>query len=221
MRDLAGDAGVFVRSMASRGSLGGLARTTAAVIQGLDAAGFEIILVETVGAGQAEVEIARHAHTTIVVEAPGLGDDVQAIKAGVLEIADLLVVNKADLPGADSAVQTLETSLALAPRTTTDHPWIPPVLRTVALSGEGVGMVAEQILRHGDYLRGSGQWAVRERERIAADIEGRVRDHLADRWRARQPDGLFERVVGQVANREISLAAAVQILLRPEGASEP
>lgn len=223
MRDLAGDRGVFVRSMASRGSLGGLARTTAGVIQGLDAAGFEIILVETVGAGQAEVEIARHAHTTVVVEAPGLGDDIQAIKAGVLEIADLLVVNKADLPGAESALQVLETALAMAPRgkppargMEPERAWVPPVLRSVALTGEGVEEVARQILRHGDYLRESGMWAVRERERISAEMEARVRDRLADQWRTLQPDGLFEKIVTRVASREISPAAAIEILFRQD-----
>ena len=101
MRDLAGDPGVFIRSMAARGSLGGLAQATAAVVQVFDAAGFDLILIETVGAGQSEVDIARLAHTTLVVEAPGLGDDIQAIKAGILEIADILVVNKADRPGAE------------------------------------------------------------------------------------------------------------------------
>jgi LAO/AO transport system kinase len=100
MRDLAGDPGVFIRSMATRGSLGGIASATASVAQVLDAAGYDLVLIETVGAGQSEVDIARLAHTTIVVEAPGLGDDIQAIKAGILEIADVLVVNKADLPGA-------------------------------------------------------------------------------------------------------------------------
>jgi len=114
MRDLAGDAGIFIRSMASRGSLGGIASATAGVVQVLDAAGFEIILIETVGAGQAEVDIARLAHTTLVIEAPGLGDDVQAIKAGILEIADVLVVNKADLPGVEAAERALRGMLQLA-----------------------------------------------------------------------------------------------------------
>jgi LAO/AO transport system kinase len=114
MRDLAGDPGIFIRSMASRGSLGGLARATADVVRALDAAGFERILIETVGAGQTEVDIARAAQTTVVVEAPGLGDDVQAIKAGLLEVADVLVVNKADQPGADAAVRALRASLDLA-----------------------------------------------------------------------------------------------------------
>ncbi len=114
MRDLSGDSGVFIRSMASRGSLGGLARATAGIVQVLDAAGFEVILIETVGAGQAEVDIARLAHTTLVVEAPGLGDDIQAIKAGILEIADILVINKADRPGVENTEKALKSTLELA-----------------------------------------------------------------------------------------------------------
>jgi LAO/AO transport system kinase len=113
MRDLSGDAGVFVRSMASRGSLGGLSRATSAAIRVLDAAGFDIVLVETVGAGQAEVDIATTAHTTVVLDAPGLGDDIQSIKAGILEIADILVVNKADQPGIKRTVKSLEMMLQL------------------------------------------------------------------------------------------------------------
>ena len=108
MRDLSGDDGIFIRSMASRGSLGGLAETTGNVVKVLDAAGFEIILVETVGAGQAEVEIAGAAHTTLVIEAPGMGDEIQTIKAGILEIADILVVNKADRPGSEKTVKALK-----------------------------------------------------------------------------------------------------------------
>ncbi len=114
MRDLAGDPGVFIRSMAARGSLGGLAHATASLVQVFDAAGFEVILIETVGAGQAEVDIARLAHTTLVVEAPGLGDDIQAIKAGILEIADVLVVNKADRPGVENTERALRGMLQLA-----------------------------------------------------------------------------------------------------------
>jgi LAO/AO transport system kinase len=114
MRELSGDPGIFIRSMASRGALGGLARSTAAAAQVLDAAGYSIVLIETVGAGQSEVDIAKLAHTVLVVEAPGLGDDIQAIKAGILEIADILVVNKGDLPGADQAVRSLRGMLDLA-----------------------------------------------------------------------------------------------------------
>src|SRR6185436_17754609 len=114
MRDLSGDEGVFIRSMATRGSLGGIAQTTAAFTQVFDAAGFEIIIIETVGAGQSEVDIARLAHTTLVVEAPGLGDEIQAIKAGILEIADVLVVNKADRPGVENTERALRSNLELA-----------------------------------------------------------------------------------------------------------
>jgi LAO/AO transport system kinase len=114
MRDLSGDPGVFIRSMSARGALGGLAPATASLVQVFDAAGFEVILIETVGAGQAEVDIARLAHTTLVVEAPGLGDDIQAIKAGILEIADILVVNKADRPGVENTERALRGMLQLA-----------------------------------------------------------------------------------------------------------
>jgi LAO/AO transport system kinase len=149
MRDLAGDAGVFVRSMATRGSLGGLARATTDVVKILDAAGFQLILIETVGAGQSEIDIARTADTVIVVEAPGLGDEVQAIKAGILEIADILVVNKADRDGVQSTVNALHTMIDLgkAPTTVLHHGhwltlaappdvlserWRPPILKTIA-----------------------------------------------------------------------------------------
>jgi len=160
MRDLAGDPGIFIRSMATRGSLGGLGRATADVIAVLDAAGFERILVETVGVGQAEVDIAGAAHTTLVVEAPGLGDEVQALKAGVLEIADLFAVNKADRDGADHTVMALQMMQGLAPtqarhhgvvRSATQHAeagaqpdgsWLPPITKTVALRGEGVAQLA-------------------------------------------------------------------------------
>src|SRR5215204_2285954 len=114
MRDLSGDEGVFIRSMATRGSLGGIAQKTAAVVQVFDAAGYEIIIIETVGAGQSEVDVARLAHTTLVVEAPGLGDEIQAIKAGILEIADILVVNKGDRPGVENTEKALKSMLDLA-----------------------------------------------------------------------------------------------------------
>src|SRR5829696_4615486 len=114
MRDLSGDSGIFIRSMASRGSVGGIAQSTASLVQVFDAAGFDIIVIETVGAGQSEVDVARLAHTTIVVEAPGMGDDIQAIKAGILEIADILVINKADRPGVENTERALRSTLELA-----------------------------------------------------------------------------------------------------------
>ena len=121
MRDLAGDPGVFIRSMASRGSLGGLAAATAVAVDVMDAAGFEIILIETVGAGQGEVDVASLAHTTLVVEAPGLGDDIQAIKAGILEIADILVINKADMPGVENTERALRGLLQPGGHHLSDH----------------------------------------------------------------------------------------------------
>jgi len=149
MRDLSGDEGVFIRSMATRGSLGGIAQKTASLVQIFDAAGYEVIIIETVGAGQSEVDVARLAHTTLVVEAPGLGDEIQAIKAGILEIADILVINKADRPGVENTERALRSTLELAhpvkrvfrhhgkdmsisAPTTDPTMWIPPVLKTVA-----------------------------------------------------------------------------------------
>lgn len=154
MHDLSGDRGVFIRSMASRGSLGGLARATSAVLKILDAAGFDTILVETVGAGQAEVDIASTAHTTLVIEAPGMGDDIQSIKAGILEIADILVVNKADRPGAARTVKSLQAMLHLGTLGGTRHhgpivsqqpavdartggAWQTAVYETIATDGKG------------------------------------------------------------------------------------
>ncbi|HEY67374.1 MAG TPA: methylmalonyl Co-A mutase-associated GTPase MeaB, partial [Thermoflexia bacterium] len=155
MRDLAGDQGVFIRSMATRGSLGGLARATSDVVKVLDAVGFSVVLVETVGAGQAEVDIARTAHTTVVVEAPGLGDEVQALKAGLLEIADVLVVNKADRPGAAQTARALEMVINrnAVRGGADDNAWRPPILKTIALDGSGVPEVLEAIVGHREYLR--------------------------------------------------------------------
>ena len=224
MRDLSGDPGVFIRSMASRGALGGLARTTSAVVEALDAGGFGWILIETVGAGQAEVEIARTAHTTLVIEAPGLGDDVQAIKAGILEAADLLVVNKADLPGADKTVCALEASLELAsgPHQASGHPgqlgqpdqgWQPPVLQTAALLGEGVDEVIDAILRHRAYLETTGGRTGRDRERLRAEVLALLGDGLLERFLGARKDVDLGLELEQVFARQVSPRQAVQSLL--------
>src|SRR5690349_19336987 len=136
MQPLGGDPGVFVRSMASRGRLGGIARATGDTIDLLDAAGFDMVLVETVGAGQGEVEIASAAHTTVVIEVPGMGDDVQAIKAGILEIADVFVVNKADREGADATIRQLRSMLHLGGPARDG--WSPPIVPAVAMRDEGI-----------------------------------------------------------------------------------
>jgi LAO/AO transport system kinase len=231
MRDLAGDPGVFIRSMASRGSLGGLAQATAAMVQVFDAAGFDVILIETVGAGQTEVDIARLAHTTLVVESPGLGDDIQAIKAGILEIADILVLNKADLPGVENTERALKGMLGLA------HPvekifrhhgesmivpaeepvnaalWVPPILRTIATDGTGLGELMAAIEQHAQHLRQSGDWGRRERVRLEAELETMLTETLVAQLRARVPDDRYEEVVDRLVQRTLSPWEAVKALL--------
>jgi LAO/AO transport system kinase len=231
MRDLAGDAGVFIRSMATRGSLGGLAQATAAMAQVFDAAGFEVVMIETVGAGQSEVDIARLAHTTIVVEAPGLGDDIQAIKAGILEIADILAINKADRPGVENTEKALKSMLELAHPTrhvfqqhgremvveaapTADAAlWIPPIQRTVATEGKGVAELAAHITRHVAHLRVSGDWAARERARLESEVEAYLLEALMTRFRAEVPNGKFESVIQKVHKHSLSPWDAVQLLV--------
>jgi LAO/AO transport system kinase len=231
MRALSGDPGVFIRSMATRGSLGGLSKTTGDVVTLLDAAGYDRILVETVGVGQAEVEIAGTAHTTLVVEAPGLGDEVQAIKAGILEIADLLVVNKADRPGADKTVQTLELMLELeyggnrlvrhhgqllrveSPPLREVTGWRVPVLKTVATNGTGMVALAEQIDAHRAWLVASGELAVRERLRIARTIENILRAELNRRLLAQLPAGGLDGLVEAVQHRQTDPYTAAQMVL--------
>src|SRR5438105_2768317 len=169
MQPLGGDPGIFIRSMANRGRLGGIARATGDAIDLLDAAGFDIVIVETVGAGQGEVEIASAAHTTVVIEAPGMGDDVQAIKAGILEIADIFVVNKADREGADATIRQLRVMLNLGgpPR----GGWSPPILAAVAMREEGIAEIAAAIERHLAHLRADGQLVEHERNRIAREFQ--------------------------------------------------
>lgn len=217
MRDLAGDPGIFIRSMATRGSLGGLARATADVISVLDAAGFDRILVETVGVGQAEVDIASAAHTTIVVEAPGLGDEVQAMKAGLMEIADVLVVNKADRPGADNTVRALEVSLDLG-RGHRGNGWRPPVVKTVALDGTGVAELLDLAAAHRAYLQESGQLAARERERAQSDLLRVLERALLARLVERVGEAALASWVERIAARQIDPYAAVDALLQ-EGAA--
>jgi LAO/AO transport system kinase len=225
MRDLCGDPGVFVRSMASRGAPGGLASTTGGVAQALDAAGFDVILIETVGAGQAEVDIARTAHTTVVVTAPGMGDEVQAIKAGILEIADILVVNKADLPGTENAMRALQAMLEMGRPGKADldgekrdvgPAWCVPVLCTISTEGKGFDMLLDGILQHRQYLHDSGGWGERERERQRAALNALIRERLVERFLDSQPDGKFEEVLEKVVERTLSPWQAARELLQQE-----
>src|SRR5579885_503591 len=159
MQELAGDSNVFIRSMASRGSLGGLAASTRDVVRALDAAGFQLVIVETVGAGQAEVEVVRAAHTVLVVMAPGMGDDIQALKAGILEIADIFVVNKADRPGADQTAAELRMLLSLAGKQSkAPDVWRVPIVKTSAMQGEGILSLWMQCYSTARFLARVGNW---------------------------------------------------------------
>jgi LAO/AO transport system kinase len=160
------DPGVFIRSMASRGALGGLSAHAADAVRVLDASGCDLVLVETVGVGQAEVDIVRLADTVIVVLVPNLGDDVQSVKAGIMEIADLFVVNKADLAGADKVAGEVEASLMLAH----GSGWTPPILRTVAERGEGIEAVLAAVAKHREWAEGSGSWKERRRRRAEEEV---------------------------------------------------
>jgi LAO/AO transport system kinase len=214
MRDLAGDPGVFIRSMASRGALGGLAHTTAAVVQVLDAAGFEIILIETVGVGQDEVDIARLAHTTLVIEAPGAGDDIQAIKAGILEIADILVINKADRPGVENTERALRAMLEMSGRSAADGPaWDVPLLRTIAIQGAGIPELAQAIAAHLDFLNGSGEKQRREAARLQAELDALLTEALVARFRASLPSDAYAQTLLALQSRQISPQEAVKVLL--------
>jgi LAO/AO transport system kinase len=220
MRDLSGDPDVFIRSMASRGALGGLARSTAGVTQVLDAAGFDLILIETVGAGQAEVDIARLAHTTVVVEAPGMGDDIQAIKAGILEIADILVVNKADRPGVESTERALRAMLELAEpgRKTPGKPgWQIPVLRTIANNGEGAERLVEVVLSHARHLHETGGWQERELARMEDHLRRLIQVGLVERWQAHTPEERYTQALQSVLERRLSPFEAAARLIEGAG----
>jgi LAO/AO transport system kinase len=157
MRRHTEDNGVFIRSMATRGHLGGLSKTTREVVLVFDAMGYEVVLIETVGVGQDEVEVAQFAHSTAVVSLPGMGDDIQAMKAGLLEIADIFVVNKADTPGADEVVEQLRVMLDRGSRSETD--WLAPVLKTVAVKDQGIVELMDAFWQHRQFLMDTGAFA--------------------------------------------------------------
>lgn len=239
MRDISDDEGVFIRSMASRGHLGGIARTTSAVVRVLDAAGFDIVLIETVGAGQSEVDIARLAHTTVVVEAPGMGDDIQAIKAGILEIADILVVNKADHPLVENTVRALKANLEFAkpgqisaidqyhhrelafepvmmkPQEVngSESTWLPPVLKTISTEGVGIAQVVESVQDHANYLKDQKEWHLRDAARLQEELNEMLMAAFADEWRKKVDQQLVREVVGEMLERKLSPNKAVLKLL--------
>lgn len=226
MSDLVQDPGVFIRSMATRGALGGLARSALDAVDVLDAAGFDIILIETVGVGQDEVDIVQAAHTTVVVSAPGLGDDIQAIKAGVLEIADIHVVSKADRADANRTVMELKSMLTMSlPRG--EGQWYTPVLATSAEQESGFDALRDAIDRHHVHLVDSGTLEPRRSE-IAASRMLKIAEGIVREDFRRQREADLADVLGRVSRRETDphtgareLLTAIHTRIRHESTAEP
>jgi len=217
MQELSTDTDVFIRSMATRNSPGGLARATKDAVHVLDASGKEIIVVETAGAGQSEVEIIKVAHTVLVVSAPGLGDEIQAIKAGMMEIGDIFVVNKADRENADKAVIDIQAMLETNGKS---QMWKPPIIKTIAIRGDGVGQLLEKIWEHKNFLGTSG--ASRFREHVEVELlrmlEQKVARLMLDDLRRK---GELDKVVEKILAREIDpYSAADKIIARKLGKIE-
>jgi LAO/AO transport system kinase len=210
MQDLTRDPAVFLRSMATRGELGGLAPATLEVVAVLDAAGKDVILIETVGAGQDEVEVAAGAETTVLVLTPAGGDDVQAMKAGIMEVADVLVVNKADLAGADALVAQLEAMVTQASRGRLDV----PVIRTIATKGAGAAELADAVQAHHEKLASSGELERMQIERARRQVLAQARTQVMERLLAAdKQDGTFDALVQAVAKRELDPYEAARRLI--------
>lgn len=211
MQDHTADRGVYIRSMSSRGQLGGLSAATPQAVRVLEGAGCDVILVETVGVGQAEVEIASLADTTLVLLAPGMGDAIQAVKAGVLEIADIFVINKADRPGADATYRDIQGMLALGERGPGD--WRPQVTRSVAVKGEGVDDVIAAIGKHREWLESSGNLRARREQRAAAEVSALALGTLRARMGDLRSGNALPELAARVAAGELSPYAAADMLV--------
>ena len=205
MMELSYDPNVFIRSMASRGSLGGLSASTRDVVRAMDAAGYNPIIIETVGTGQAEVEVMRTAQTVMVVAAPGMGDEIQAIKAGILEIADIFVVSKADKPGADQTAAELAMLLSLDPmRRQHDKSkpyWRIPVLKTAAIKDQGITQVVDAMKEHYNYLVESGMLASRAQRQIRSEIEALVLHAVVNTLKAKTTEDEWQQMVEDIKNK--------------------
>ena len=210
MQDHATDQGVYIRSMATRGRLGGLAWATPQALRVLDAAGCEVIIVETVGVGQSEVEIAGQADTTLVLLAPGMGDGIQAAKAGILEIGDIYVVNKADRDGAHQVVRDLRSVLSLGAGSAT---WRPPIVSTVAQTGEGIDKLVSTIEHHWDVLTDSGELVERRTRRARDEIEAIALTALRERFGDLHGHLALDSLAVQVASGGTDPYAAADTLL--------
>jgi LAO/AO transport system kinase len=209
MQEHATDPGVYIRSMSSRGHLGGLAAATPQAVRVLEGAGCDVVLVETVGVGQAEVEVASLADTTLVLLAPGMGDAIQAVKAGILEIADVFVVNKADRDGAGEAVRDLEIMLKLGP----DLEWTPPVVRTSTQTHQGIDDLWEAVERHRKHLESTGQLDDRRRRRILREVEDMVSVRLRQRAADLLERGTLEELADDLVARRVDPYRATAMLM--------
>lgn len=209
MQRHATDEGVFVRSMATRGHLGGLSKVTSEAALVLDAMGYDVILIETVGVGQDEVEVVDLAHTTAVISLPGMGDDIQAMKAGILEIGEIFIVNKADKPGADEVVKQLSVMLEMRDYAAGD--WRPPVLKTVAVNNEGIGAVVDACFAHRQQLSDSGALVVRMHRRELHFFEELVKEKAYEKiFRALGEDRAFQQMVEDLKARRIDPYSAAE-----------
>ncbi|MFG1602589.1 methylmalonyl Co-A mutase-associated GTPase MeaB [Actinoplanes sp. NPDC049265] len=212
MQEHAGDPGVYIRSMSTRGQLGGLAAATPQAVRVLEGAGCDVILVETVGVGQAEVEIAQLADTTLVLLAPGMGDAIQAVKAGILEIADVFVINKADRPGADHTYRDIQGMLALGERAPGE--WRPQVVRAVAVRREGIDEVVAAIDKHRHWLTDSGALRTGREQRAAVEVEAIALGTLRARMGSLRDGTPLSALAARVARGELDPYAAAEELLK-------
>jgi LAO/AO transport system kinase len=211
------DPGVFIRSMASRGQLGGLAWATPQALRVLDAAGCDVVLVETVGVGQSEVDIVSLADTTLVLLAPGMGDGIQAAKAGILEVADVFVVNKSDRDGAERAVHDLQHMISLGRREIAGPAWRPPIVRTVATTGSGVDEVLAAIDAHESWMVSHGELEARRMRRAGAEIEAIALQALRSRLGITAGAEALDRLAKQVVAGQLDPYAAADALIATIG----
>ena len=214
MQDHHADPGIYIRSMATRGSLGGLARTTADVATVLDASGRDLILIETVGVGQDEVDIVRLADITVVILVPGMGDDVQTIKAGIMEIADIFVINKSDREGAERVEREVRAMQSLAMRT--DH-WSPPIVKTIASEGKGIEELAAAIANYESYLKKENLVLKRNIQNWRERLVEMLRDAMLERARTQLGDGRAEQYAAEVAQHQRDPYTLVEEIVRKAG----
>ncbi len=213
MRQHTEDEGVFIRSMATRGHLGGLSRTTRETVMVLDAMGYDVVIIETVGVGQDEVEIADFAHTTAIVSIAGLGDDIQTMKAGLLEVGDVFIVNKADRPGADDEVSRLESMLEMGK--VPEDGWKPPVLKTVAVKGEGIAELVDAAWSHRQYLMDSGQFKAHNSEQTFRFVRSLVMEMAADKiFKKAEDSAAYQTLLGNLDKRKIDPFTAAEKLIK-------